>query len=180
MDIQGKEGSFAPIFIAMGISLLVAFLWDQVTFIKIWAGYILNPTAGMLLNWNLTWGMTIIVAVISLLITIVQKYATDQKTLKEMKNEQKRLNEEAKKFRDHPEKMMEMQKESMKFMIPMMKISMRAFVFTAIPMILFIRWFNDFFLAMGNPSFFGMHWLLFYIISSIVFSSIFRKIFNVV
>jgi len=181
MDTQGKEGSFTPIFIVMIASLLIAFLWDKIPFIKEGVEFILNPTAGTLLNWNITFGMIIIVAFISFLITLIQKYATDQKTLKEMKDEQKRLNEEAKKLRDNPAKMMEIQKESMKFMMPMMKLSMRALVFTGIPLILFFRWFNDFFVSIGSPKFFGiMGWLLFYILSSIIFSSIFRKILKVV
>src|SRR3990172_4068032 len=125
MDTQGKEGSFAPIIIVMLVSLVIAFFWDKLGFIRNGVSAALNPTAGVLLDWNLTAGMFIIVAFLSLLITVIQKYATDQKTLKEMKGEQKRLNEEAKKFRDNPEKMLEIQKESMKFMMPMMKLSMR-------------------------------------------------------
>jgi len=178
---MSKEGSFTPIIIVMVASLLIAFLWDKLEFVKTAVHSILNPTAGILLGWNVTWGMMIIVAFISLIITIIQKYATDQKTLKEMKEEQKRLNEEAKKLRDNPEKMMEIQKESMKFVVPMMKLSMRAVAFTGIPIILFFRWFNDFFVNAGNPKFFGiMNWLFFYIIFSIIFSSIFRKILKVV
>jgi uncharacterized membrane protein (DUF106 family) len=181
MDTSGKGGSFAPIIIVMIASLVIAFLWDKLGFIKTGVHAILNPTAGILLNWNVTLGMIIIVAFLSFFITIIQKYATDQKTLKEMKEEQKKLNEEAKKFRDNPEKMMEMQKESMKFAMPMMKLSMRALVFTGIPFILFFRWFNDFFTLIGNPKFFGiMNWLFFYIIFSIIFSSIFRKLLKVV
>ena len=184
METSGKTGSggsFTPIIIVMIASLIIAFLWDTLEFIKNTVHAILNPTAGVLLNWNVTWGMMIIVAFLSLLITIIQKYATDQKTLKEMKNEQKRLNEEAKKFRDNPEKMMEIQKESMKFAMPMMKLSMRALIFTGIHFILFFRWFNDFFISIGSPKFFGiMGWLIFYLIFSIVFSSIFRKILKVV
>ena len=181
MDAQGKEGSFAPMMIVMVASLLIAFLWDKIDFIKNSAGFILNPTAGALLNWNITWGMIITVLFISLVITIIQKYATDQKTLKEMKGEQKRLNEEAKKFRDNPEKMMEIQKESMKFMMPMMKLSTRALMFTGIPFILFVRWFNDFFALIGDFKFFGfLSWFWFYLIGSIIFSTIFRKILKVV
>lgn len=181
MDTQGKEGSFTPIIIVMFATILIALFWDKLGFVKNWVSTILNPTAGVLLSWNLTIGMLIIVAFLSLLITVIQKYATDQKTLREMKEEQKKLNEEAKKFRDNPEKMIEIQKESMKFMVPMMKLSMRALVFTGIPFILFFRWFNDFFAAMGDPRFLGfLNWLFFYIIFSIIFSTIFRKILKVV
>ncbi|MEX2017377.1 MAG: EMC3/TMCO1 family protein [Candidatus Pacearchaeota archaeon] len=180
MEKKG-EGSFTPIIIVMILSLVIAFFWDKLEFIRNSVNAVLSPTAGFLLNWNLTAGMFIIVILLSLIITVIQKYATDQKTLKEMKDQQKKLNEEAKKVRDNPEKMMEIQKESMKFMVPMMKLSMRALVFTGIPFILFFRWFNDFFIAVGDPRFFGfMSWLFFYIVFSIVFSSIFRKILKVV
>lgn len=180
-DKYGKEGSFAPVLIVMVASLLILFLWDKVTFIKESVGAILNPTAGVLLNWNITWGMMIIVAFLALFMTVIQKYATDQKTLKEMKEEQKKLNEEAKKVRDNPERMMQIQKESMKFMVPMMKLSMRAMAFTGIPIILFFRWFNDFFTVIDDFRFFGfLNWFWFYLLGSIIFSSIFRKILKVV
>lgn len=179
-DKNAKEGSFAPLLIVMAASLLIAFLWDKLDFIKNTVGSLLNPTAGALLSWNITWGMTIIVIIISLFITVIQKYATDQKTLKEMKAEQKKLSEEAKKVRDNPERMMEIQKESMKFMMPMMKLGMRGAVFTGIPIILSYRWFYDFFNLMEGFRFFGfLNWLWFYILGTIIFGSIFRKILKV-
>ena len=180
MDTQGKEGSFTPLIIVMIASLIIVFLWDKLEFIKNSVEYILNPTAGALLNWDMTLGMTIIVLVLSIFMTLVQKYATDQKTLKEMKDEQKRLNDEAKKVRDNPEKMMEIQKESMKFMVPMMKLSTRALIFTGIPFILFFRWFNDFFTVIDFRFFGFLDWFWFYLLGSIIFSSIFRKILKVV
>lgn len=169
-----------PLFIAMVISLAIAFFWDHYSAIKNTAHFILDPSAGALLNWNLTWGMLAIVFVISFFMTIAQKYATDQKMMREMKAEQKKLNDEMKTVRDNPEKMMELQKESMKFVMPMMKLSMRPLVYTAIPVILFFRWFMDFFTVLGNPKFFGFFsWFWFYLLGSILFSSIFRKVMNV-
>jgi len=51
-DKRGKEGSFTPIFIVLILSLLVAGMWDKIPSIKNTAHYILDPTAGALLNWN--------------------------------------------------------------------------------------------------------------------------------
>jgi len=181
MDVSGKEGSFAPVFIAMIISLVIAFFWDHASFIKNTAHAILNPSAGALLDWSLNWGMTLLVLIISIFMTLIQKYATDQKTLREMKKEQKRLSEEMKAVRSNPEKMMELQKESMKFMAPMMKLSMRPIIYTAIPLILFFRWFMDYFATAGGPHIFGVFsWFWFYLLGSMVFSSILRKMFDVV
>jgi uncharacterized membrane protein (DUF106 family) len=183
MDTEGKQGGFRGIFIVMIVSLLIAFFWDTLSFIKNGAHAILNPTAGVLLNWNLTWGMIIIVLIIAIFMTLIQKYATDQETqetLREMKKEQKALQEEMKKYREHPEKMVELQKKQFGFMPKMMKLSMRPMMYTAIPLILFFRWFMDFFAAIGDPRFFGfLNWFWFYLIGSILFSSILRKVLKV-
>lgn len=178
---MNKEGSFRGIFIVMIISLLIAFFWDSFSFIKNTVHAILNPTAGTLLNLNLTWGMIILVFLITLAMTLIQKYATDQETLRELKKEQKILQEEAKKYKEHPEKLMEFQKKQMEFIPKTLKLSMRPIVITGIPLILFFRWFIDFFSAAGNPKFFGFFsWFWFYLIISIILSSILRKILKVV
>ena len=54
MNKEGKEGSFKGIFIAMFLALIIAFFWDKISWIKNTVDLILNPTAGALLNWNLT------------------------------------------------------------------------------------------------------------------------------
>lgn len=180
MDTQGKKGGFRGIFIVMIISILIAFFWDKFEFIKNAVHVVLNPTAGAILGWNLTLGMLFLVFVITLFMTLIQKYTTDQKTLKEMKTEQKKLQKEMKEYKEHPEKMLEIQKKQMEFMGPMMKLSMRPIIFTAIPLILFFRWFMDFFTLAGDPRFLGfLSWFWFYLIFSIIFSSILRKILKV-
>ncbi len=176
-----KEGSFKPIFFVMVVSLVIAFYWDKIGFIKNSVHAVLNPSAGALLNWDLTFGMLIIVFVIGLVTTIVQKYATDQKTLKELKAEQKILQKEMKKYKEHPEKLMELQKKQFEFLPKTMKLSMRAMIYTGVPFILFFRWFMDFFAAIPDFRFFGfLTWFWFYLIFTIVFSSVFRKVFDVV
>ena len=139
-----------------------------------------------LLGWNLTWGMLIIVFVISLITVLIQKYATDQETLKEMKKEQKIIKEELKKYRDHPEKIMQLQKKQLEFLPKTMKLSMRAIAYTAIPFILFFKWFEDYFGALsattGEPvRFLGfLGWFLFYLIFTMIFSAIIKKKFDIV
>ncbi len=175
-----KEGSFRGIFIVMIVSLLIAFLWDGISSIRDTAHAILDPTAGALLGMNLNLGMTILVLIIATIMTLAQKYGTDQKTLKEMKEQQKSLQKEMKEFRDHPEKMLSLQKKQMEFIPKMFKLSMRPIIYTAIPLILFFRWFGDFFSLAGDPKIFGFFsWFWFYLLGSIVFSSILRKVLKV-
>ena len=178
--MKNKEGSFKIIFVVMLLSLVIVGLWDKVPAIKDSVHAILNPTAGYLLNANVFWGMVVIVGIISLIMTLVQKYATDQETLRELKKEQKILQEEMKKYKDHPEKLLELQKKQLEFIPKTMKLTMRPIIYTGIPIILFFRWFNDYFNALGEYRFFGfMAWIWFYLLASIIFSSIFRKVLKV-
>ena len=176
-----KKGSFKVIMLIMIISILIAAFWNELGWLKDSIHAVLDPTAGFLLNWNLTLGMLAVVLIITFITTIIQKYATDQKALKELKKEQKLIQEEMKKFKDHPEKVMELQKKQLEFIPKTMKLSMRAFAYTGVPFILFFRWFSDYFIAVGNPSFLGfMNWFWFYLLSSLIFSSVLRKWMDVV
>lgn len=176
------EGSFKPIIIIMLISMAIAFLWDKVSFIKNGIHAVLDPSAGALLLWNPSWGMLIIVFIITLITTIIQKYATDQKTLKELKKEGKEIQKQMKEFKEHPEKMMELQKKQMKLFPKQMKLSMRAIAYTGIPLILFFRWFYDFFATLDDVVFFGIfkRWFVFYLVIALIVGSILRKILKVV
>jgi uncharacterized membrane protein (DUF106 family) len=178
---KDKKGSFLPIIIVMIASLVIAGYWDKFPIIKDSVHAVLNPSAGALLNWNVTGGMLIIVFIISLITTLIQKYATDQKALKELREEQKILQEEMKKFKDHPEKVAELSKKQMEFFPRTFKLTSRAILFTGIPFVLFFRWFADVFTAMGDPIFLGfLSWFWFYFIFTIIFSSVLRKYMKVV
>lgn len=178
--MSNKEGNLRAIFGVMIVATLIALFWESIPTIKNFAHLILNPTAGLLLSWNLAGGMTLIVLVIALITTLSQKYGTDQKAIREMKKQQKEVQEEMKKIRDNPEKLMAMQKEHFsEFMPKMMKLSMRPVIYTMVPLILFFRWFADFFAAAGDPRILGLTWFWFYLIGSIIFSSILRKVLKV-
>jgi len=178
---KGKEGSFKPLIFVMFVSFLIAGFWDKIPIIKDSVHSILNPSAGALLVWNLNWGMMILVLIISLTTTLVQKYATDQKALKELRKEQKILQAEIKKYKEHPEKVAELSKKQLEFIPRTFKLTSRGIMFTGIPFILFFRWFHDYFTTLGDVKFFGIFsWFWFYLIFVMIFSSIFRKWFKVV
>lgn len=171
-----KEGSFIPIIFISIISILIAFYWDKVAVIKDSVHAVLDPSAGALLNLHLEVGMIIIVLVITFITTIVQKYATDQKAMKELREEQKILQKEMEKYKDHPEKIAELSRQQLKFIPRTYKLMSRGILFTGIPFVLFFRWFNDYFTSIGSPKLFGfMNWLLFYFIVTLIFSGFLRK-----
>lgn len=178
---MNKQGSFFPIIFITIASLAMAIFWDKLPFIKNAVHTVLDPSAGALLNWNLTTGMLVVVLIITFITTLIQKYATDQKALKELRQEQKILQEEMKKFRDNPAKISELSKKQMEFIPRTFKLTSRTILFTGIPFILFFRWFYDFFVSIGEPKFFGfLSWFWFYLIFAMIFSSILRKVMKVV
>jgi len=180
MGNQGK-GGFFPIILITIISLVMASFWDKIPFMKNAVHAALDPSAGALLRWNLTIGMILVVFIITLITTLIQKYGTDQKALKELKHEQKLLQEEMKKYRDNPAKITELSKKQMEFIPKTFKLTSRTILFTGIPFILFFRWFYDFFAVIGQPKFFGfLSWFWFYLIFTLIISSILRKVMKVV
>ncbi len=164
--------------LVMVLSTLVAFAWDGLPAVKLVVHAILDPTTGILLNWNAVIGLVIITFLITLITTLLQKYTTDQATLKELKKEQKLLSDEMKKVKAHPEKMMELQQKQLEIMGKTMPLTMRPLLFTMIPFVLFLRWFGDYF-KLYPISMFGLSWFWAYFICSIVFSMILRKVLDV-
>ena len=174
------------LFVVMIVSLGIAFLWDQIPIMKESVHATLDPTVGKMLDWNLSMGFIIVVGIFTLLTSLMQKFFTDQKTLKELKDEQKLLQQETKKYKDNPEKIMELNKKSMEIVFKTLPLTMRPVMFTSIPFILFFRWFTDFFsspeghrklLLFFSPT--GASWIWPYLIVSIIFSSIFRKMLKI-
>jgi len=171
--------SIKALFIVMIISLGIAFFWGRVPIIKDTVHAALDPTAGILLERNADIGILAFAAVISLFITIIQKYTTDQETLREIKKEQKLLQQEMKNYKDHPEKLMELQKKQLSSIPKTFEITLRPIMYTSIPIIIFFRWFSDYFADNPVKIFGVLNWFLAYIILSMIFTTVFRKVFKV-
>jgi uncharacterized membrane protein (DUF106 family) len=150
---MNKEGSFIPVFVVMFISLLIAFTWDKIPIISNTMHLILDPTIGVLLNWNITFGMVVVIFMISIIMTLAQKYATDQETIREIKAEQKKLQKEMDEFKEDLEKRKEIMAKIMPLTLDLMKHSMRPVAYTGIPIILFFRWFHDYFSQIPDVGF---------------------------
>lgn len=173
--IENKKGSgMMWLFIVLALSWVVFALWDKYPIIKQTVDAVLNPTFGVLLNFNIYLGFAAIIAFTSLLLTLSQKYLSDQEQLRELKKEQKYLQDEMKKYREHPEKLLELQRKQLEFFPKTMELTTKPLLFTTIPIILFFRWFGNYLTPI-----FGGWWILYYILGSLIFSGIFRKMFNV-
>ena len=174
-----RKGFFL-LMIVMIISTVIALLWDKISFVRNAVHSVLNPTFGYILNINLVIGFLFITFLITLITTLLQKYTTDQEALKQLKEDQKKSQEEMKMHSHDPGKVMELQKKQFENFPKTFDLTMKPLLYTAIPFILLLRWFSDIFKNLGDPKFFGfLGWIWFYIIFSLIFNIILRKILKV-
>lgn len=103
---------------------------------------IFNPWLGPVLNLPPFWAILIISAGITLLITIVYKYTTNQKEMKVIKEDLKKYQKEMRKEKD-PKKMMAMQKKALDLNMKYMMSSFKSTLYTFIPIIIIFAWLNS-------------------------------------
>lgn len=167
--------------LVMLLGLFIIFTWEGSIFQEV-AHSVLTPILVPLIEYNRYIGMLSIILVLNLFITIIQKLTIDKETMKEVKKEQKDLREEMKKYKDHPEKLMELNKKSLELMGKSFPLTTRPLIFTMLPLLLLFSWFRDLFGEAGlfeGMKFLGMSWFWFYLIFSIIFGLILRKVFDV-
>jgi len=102
----------------------------------------MDPVLKPLLNIPPFLSVLIISFVISLVITLIYKLLTDQKKMKELREGIKLSQEELKKHRNDPKKMMEIQKKAMEKNMVYMTSSFKPTLVTMIPMLLIFIWLN--------------------------------------
>jgi uncharacterized membrane protein (DUF106 family) len=106
---------------------------------------ILNPIFTPLLNIPPLLAVIMTSFLISLIITIIYKYTTDQNLMKQLKEEMKEFQKQIKALRKEPEKAMQIQKQSMQTNMKYMMQSMKSTLFSFIPIILIFGWMNTHF-----------------------------------
>ncbi|OYT41536.1 hypothetical protein B6U80_01185 [Candidatus Pacearchaeota archaeon ex4484_26] len=124
--------------------------------------------------------MIVISFIISIFITLIYKYATNQQEMKRLKDELKELQKKAKEHKNEPEKVLEIQKELASKNLEYMKHSFKPMIYTFIPIIIVFWWlkglYQDFGTILTIPFVgWGLNWIWTYIIFSFIFSLIVRK-----
>ncbi len=112
--------------------------------------------------------------IVTLFITIVNYFMTDKKRMKEIKEKQKSLRLEMKKYRDNPGKMMEINKQMMEDLPEQLKHSFKPMLVTIIPLIIMFKWLRASFAVTAIAS----TWFWWYLGVSLVCSILLRKIFR--
>jgi len=103
---------------------------------------LLDPVFGPLLNLPSLWAIILLSFLISLIITLITKFATNQDLMKRLKEEMKELQREAKELRKEPEKAMQVQKQVMQTNMKYMSQSFKSMFYTIIPIIIIFSWMS--------------------------------------
>jgi uncharacterized membrane protein (DUF106 family) len=101
---------------------------------------VFNPLFQPIINRSPFLGLVILAVIISLLITLVYKFFTNQEKMKAMKEQQKDFQKKMKELRSNPPEMMKVQKEAMKVNMDYMKSSFKPTLITMIPILLIFGW----------------------------------------
>jgi len=120
-------------------------------------------------------GIILISVVVTVFVSLINKYTTNQKRMKEIKESQKKIQEEIKKNKNDSKKMLELQKEMMAHSSEMMKHGFKPMLLTLIPLLILFNWLKTVFIGGALER----SWVWWYIISSIILSLIFKKIFKI-
>lgn len=102
-------------------------------FQSIWQGFLDLPYF---------WIILIMALLVTFFTTIIYKYATDQKRLKEIKTKLKELRKKQKENKKDTKKVMALQKEMMGLNMEMMKQSFKSMLYTFLPLILLFTWMS--------------------------------------
>lgn len=102
---------------------------------------IFNPMLGWTLNLPPFFSILIICAIISLLITIVYKYTTNQREMKQIKEDLKKYQKEMKETKDL-KKLQVVQKKALDLNMKYMMGSFKSTLYTFIPIIIIFAWLN--------------------------------------
>ena len=103
---------------------------------------IVDPVLSPLLKLSPLFGIIIISFILTLLITLIHKFVTNQEVMKGLKKDMKDHQNEMKKHKDNPKKVMEIQKQVMQKNMEFMKHSFKPMIFTFIPIIIIFGWLN--------------------------------------
>lgn len=105
-----------------------------------WLNSFFDSVLGWSFNVSPLFGMIFVTVIMTVITTLIYKYATDQKALKIHREEMKKIQKKMKESRDDPKKAMKLQKEMWSKSKGSFKQSLKPMLITFIPVILFFSW----------------------------------------
>lgn len=138
-----------------------------------------NSVFGWAVTMSPLTGVVVVAFTMTLLVTLIYKFMTDQEAMKNLKQEMKDLRKELKLAAQDPVRMAELNKISMEKSMQQMKQSLKPTLITMLPLILVLGWLKTTYEPL-TLNLFGITSALWaYIALSVVFSIILRKLMKV-
>ncbi len=138
--------------------------------------YVMDPV----LNIHPLWGLLLLTLILGVIITLAYKYFSNQDALKSLKEETKAIQKEMKESKDNPTRLLELQKKSLEKSMESFKHSIKPMLITLLPMLAIVGYLNVYYTRLDNPKLFLIFgWLGTYIIFSLIFNIILRKLLKV-
>ncbi len=97
---------------------------------------------GFMLQWQPVWAIALLSFLISLIIVLIYKWMTDQKEMKQLKEQLKEYQKKIKEAKNDPAKALSIQKEMMAVNMKYMGKSMKPTLITFLPIILIFGWMS--------------------------------------
>lgn len=126
-----------------------------------------------LLQANPKTSIAIFSIIVTLLSTLTQKWLTDQKHLKKLKERQKEIQKEIRSTKE-PTVMQELNAEMAKISMTMMKSSFKPLLVTFIPFLILFKWLRGIYIPL-----LGNSWIWYYLGYSVLASILIRKALKV-
>jgi uncharacterized membrane protein (DUF106 family) len=101
-----------------------------------------DPLFSPILSFGIFWTIFIVSFVLSALITLIYYLMTDQKEMKELKDQAKNYQKEMKKHKDDPKKVMSIQKEALSLQSKLMMKSLKPTLVTMLPVLIIFNWLS--------------------------------------
>jgi len=144
---------------------------------------VLESTFNFLFGWAVnissTFAIFFITVIATLFSTLVYKFTTKQKMIKELKEETKKLNKEMRASTNNPKRMKEIEKQLWSHNMTLMKQNLIPMIVTIIPFLLLFGWLRITFTDYIEPLFNYFGWFGTYLIMTLILSLVFRKILKV-
>jgi len=139
---------------------------------------VFNYLFGWIFKFGDAAGILLISFFLSLVVILIYKKFTDQEVMKSLKQEIKEITNESKRIKDDPKRALELQKKAMEKNWEYMKHSLKPMLITMLPLLLLYGWLGNVYKDKG-VILLGLNWIWIYIISSIIFNIILRKLLKV-
>jgi len=118
--------------------------------------------------------LILISVIASFFVTVVRYFMLDKEKMKEIKQRRKDLRQEMKKYKDNPEKIMELNKRMMRDLPEELKHSFKPLIVTLIPFLILFAWLRSTYAVTDIAA----TWFWWYFGSALISSIILNKLFG--